>query len=94
MSAVIYRLVNYIYYKKIDPRLDIAAEKIGQEVEEGVKRAIEEYLPELQDRVKKGIVDGVTDMPSHANRLTSEMLKSSADTINVMGSLLNPRRKG
>ena len=85
LSSVFTCLFLYIAYRrKIKPYLrGELARQVGHEVEEGVSRAIEKHLPEFQDRVKHGLIEGITDMPNHAPRMTSEMIRGSMKNLDI-----------
>ena len=89
-----------IYEKKADDLLNSAAKKIGKEVEEGVIRGVEKKLPELQVRVKAGMVEGITEVTSispdvkNAVNIISSGIKESLGLFDIFGQgRKNPTEK-
>ena len=95
-GLLFYFIGKQAYNKKIDQLLNKAAKKIGNEVEQGVIRAVDNRLPELQNRVKAGMLQGfaqITDVSPEVKGAVDLIHNSIKDSLGLFDIFGQGRKK-
>ena len=92
-GIILYFALKRYYRRILQPRLSELPREIGDKVESGVRKAAKDMMPEFEERVKKGLKNGVVDMTTLSPDFTSSIIQTSLESLGLFQDFGKSKRR-